>query len=361
MIKKLAFLFCLFSMVGCVFSTETLAQTSKKKKKFHKPAKRDMVHIKAPSIKAKKPVTVAPKPKPESNLDPEKALLDSILVPKKQKDYEISLYRELSIVNEDTSTFDEGEVSTVEVSEEVKVDSTWVRIAEYYSIWDSKRINPYHIERDEFDSPIWITLYDTTKGQYWAMPHRKTHINSRFGFRGYRFHFGTDLELDIGDTIRAPFDGIVRAVGYDGRGYGNYIVVRHYNGFETLFGHLSRIDVESQQIVKANETLGMGGSTGRSSGPHLHYEVRYQGNAIDTELLYDYDKWAIKSDKFYLTPAAFKYTFTRSRKVMYHRIRPNDTFLGIARKYGVSMHRLFRLNHMNKNSHLRAGRRLRIK
>lgn len=363
MIKKLLLFLTYICFILAFLGQNADAQVSRKKplKKNGKNVKRDIVHIKAPSIKGKNQVKKPDPPKTEKSLDPESSLLDSIKAPSRMDAYKVNLYKQLSVVSEDTSTFDDGEVSTVEVSEEVKVDSTWVRIAEYYSVWDSKRINPYHIERDDFDTPLWITLYDTTKGQYYSMPHRKTKLNSHFGFRGYRFHFGTDLELDIGDTIRATFDGIVRAVGFDGRGYGNYIVVRHYNGFETLFGHLSRIDVESQQIVKAGETIGLGGSTGRSSGPHLHYEVRYQGNAIDTELLYDYDKWKLKSDHFLLLPSAFRYTSTKARKVVYHRVRSGDTFLSVARKYGVSMHRLYRLNGLKKGSSLRAGRRLRIK
>ena len=330
-------------------------------KKGSKSTRKDIIRIKAPAIQgAKKPVP--PKPLPDSEPDWTTNLeADSVPAKKGDMEFYFPAWKDQSLVSEDTGFFGDGEVSLVEISEEVKVDSTWVRIAEYFSTWDSKRINPYHISKDEFDEPELFTLYDTTVGRNWSMPLRHTQVNSRFGFRGYRFHFGTDLELDVGDTIRAAFDGIVRAVGWDGGGYGNYIVLRHYNGLETLYGHLSRIDVESQQIVRAGDMIGEGGSTGRSSGPHLHYEVRYQGNAINTEEVYDYGRWAIASQKFLLTPDMFKYMRTRSRKVVYHRVRPGDTMYSVAHKFGMSVTKLAKLNGMKKGAGLRAGKRLRVR
>ncbi|MES2386407.1 MAG: M23 family metallopeptidase [Bacteroidota bacterium] len=327
--------------------------------KSHRGTGSESLKIKAPGgIQGKKPRVPEPvissqQPDGEKIYDDTIEIIESVPA--------LELYKELSMLNEDTGGWGSGEISMVEISEEVKVDSTWVRIAEYYSLWDSKRINPYRIDKDDFDEPQLFHLYDTAKGQLWHMPIRHTQVNSRFGFRGHRFHFGTDLELNTGDTVMAAFDGIIRAVGWDGGGYGNYIVVRHYNGFETLYGHLSRIDVESQQMVKAGDMIGLGGSTGRSSGPHLHYEVRYQGNAINTEEIYNYGRWALDTDKFLLTPQMFNYMSRRARKVVYHRVRGGETLSAVSRKYGISVSKLAKLNGLKKGSALRSGRRLRIK
>lgn len=270
-------------------------------------------------------------------------------------------YRTLTIVSEDTTTINEGETNIVEVAEELKVDTTWVRIAEYYSVWDSRRVNPYGIDRSSFQDSVPIMLTDSANGRFLHMPIRRTQVNSRFGPRGGRFHYGVDLELDTGDSVMSCFDGIVRITGYDHGGWGNYVVVRHYNGIETLYGHLSAILTSTGTLVKAGDLLGWGGSTGRSSGPHLHLEIRYQGNAIDPSSIFDWPTWNIASNDFILTPDAFEYTRRVARRVLYHRVRRGDTMLEVARRYGLTLNELARLNGMSTRAQLRAGRRLRVK
>jgi murein DD-endopeptidase MepM/ murein hydrolase activator NlpD len=276
--------------------------------------------------------------------------------------------KELSIVSEDTTTINEGETSIVEVDEEIQVDSVWIKIAGYYSIWDSRSVNPYHIDATQFKDTIPIRLYDDQHS--WSAPLNKGVINSNFGFRGYRWHYGTDLDLDVGDTIKAAFDGIVRIAKWDGSGYGNYVLLRHYNGLETIYGHMTKSLVEVGQLVKAGQLIGWGGSTGRSSGPHLHYEVRYQGSAINPTLLYDFPNNLLLKDFFLLTAEYFEYLkrpirsggkSVRVRKVTYHKVRSGETLGSISRKFGVSITNLMRLNKMGRRSTIRAGQRLRIK
>ncbi len=276
--------------------------------------------------------------------------------------------KELSIVSEDTSELDLGEQHIVEMSEEVLVDSTWIRIAGYYSIWDTRNINPYRLDSRQLKDTVDIKLYDPNNNREYKMPLEKTPITSRFGPRSGRWHYGTDIDLDTGDSIYAAFDGVVRINKWDGGGYGNYIVVRHYNGLETLYGHMSRTISKSGDFVKAGEVIGLGGSTGRSSGPHLHYEVRFQGNPMDPENIYDFPDYLLKGESYQITSAVFNYAnrsksggSSSGRRAAYHKVRSGDTLSGIAKKYGVSVSQLTRLNGISTRTTLKLGRSLRIR
>ncbi len=272
----------------------------------------------------------------------------------------VQLKKELSMVSEDTSTIDEGFLNLVEISEELKIDCVWVTSQEYYAIWDSRKVNPYNIDGSKFNDTISLPLYDTESGYHWAFPIKKAPVTSSFGMRSIRWHYGTDLNLNTGDTVVAAFDGIVRITQFDRQGYGHYVVLRHYNGLETLYGHLSAYKVKVGDLVKAGDMIGLGGSTGRSTGPHLHYEVRYQGNAIDPQDLYDFDAHRLKVDTLLITPNNFSY-LKEARRVVYHKVRSGDTLSGISRKYGVPINTVTRLNGISRNTVLKIGRRLRIR
>ncbi len=266
-----------------------------------------------------------------------------------------------TIVSEDTSDLADGELSVVEVEEEVRFnDSTWVKIAEYYSIWDSRSVNPYRIDATKFKDTVDITLFDTTKGRLWHPPLRRSVINSEFGMRWARFHYGIDLDLEVGDSIFAAFDGIVRISKYDRSGYGNYVLLRHYNSLETLYGHMTKQAVSPGQYVKAGDLIGFGGSTGRSTGPHLHFEVRFEGNAIDPEHFFDFEKNLLKDSRCQITSKQFEY-LKKARQVVYHRVRSGETLSRIARKYRVPVLRICKLNRISTRTILRPGRRLRIR
>ncbi len=200
------------------------------------------------------------------------------------------------------------------------------------------------------------------------MPTPSTRITSPFGPRWRRMHNGLDLKVNIGDTIVAAFDGKVRVVKYERRGYGNYIVIRHDNGLETVYGHLSKQLVEPNQLVKAGEPIGLGGNTGRSTGSHLHFETRFLGIAINPALMFDFPKQDIVADT---------YTFRRSKghesvagshdsmassdkaAIRYHKVKSGDTLSKIAAKRGVSIDRLCKLNRITRRTILRPGQVLR--
>lgn len=122
-----------------------------------------------------------------------------------------------------------------------------------------------------------------------CMPTDSRKITSNYGWRRRKRHEGIDVKVYIGDTIRAAFDGKVRIKAYNGGGYGYYIVLRHPNGLETLYGHLSKHLVVKDQVVRAGEPIGLGGNTGRSNGSHLHFETRILGQPINPALMFDFE------------------------------------------------------------------------
>ncbi len=112
-------------------------------------------------------------------------------------------------------------------------------------------------------------------------------INSRFGLRHLvgerraRAHQGIDIAAPTGTPVRATADGVVVSSGYDAGGYGNFIEVRHANGVRSFYGHLSRIEARAGQAVSAGQRIGRVGSTGYSTGPHLHFEIRRAGTRLN--------------------------------------------------------------------------------
>ena len=198
------------------------------------------------------------------------------------------------------------------------------------------------------------------------MPTPSTRITSPFGPRWRRMHNGLDIKVNVGDTIVAAFDGKVRIVKYESRGYGKYVVIRHENGLETVYGHLSKQLVENNQNVKAGEPIGLGGSTGRSTGSHLHFETRFLGIAINPTYMFDFPKQDIVADT---------YTFHKSRNIgpsdgssknqvasgaiRYHKVKSGDTLSRIAKVRGVSVSTLCKLNRITARTTLRVGQVLR--
>jgi murein DD-endopeptidase MepM/ murein hydrolase activator NlpD len=247
----------------------------------------------------------------------------------------------------------------VEVAEEVLVDSIWITAHEYYGLWDSKKVDSYDFDPREFDDTLQVILYDPYFGSNWSVPVENTEINSPFGRRWYRWHHGADLKLSVGDPVKAAFDGIVRVRSYERQGYGHYLVLRHRNGLETLYGHLSRVQVAVGQEIRAGDVLGEGGNTGRSTGPHLHFEVRYRGLSIDPTEIFDFEIGRIRSQVFQLTANSFEHEI-RMRESIYHRVRSGENLSLIARRYGVRMSQITRLNGISTRAVLQIGQRLQI-
>lgn len=262
---------------------------------------------------------------------------------------------------EEEEDYEEGEEaeSLVAITEELHINKDWLDLYDYFATWDSRNINPYELDAAKFADTVSLYLIDSLMELSWSPPLEHTHVTSNFGFRGYRWHYGTDIRLSTGDSVRTVFDGIVRIKKYDPSGYGNYVLVRHKNGLETLYGHLSKQMVEVGDEIKAGDVIGLGGSTGRSSGPHLHFEFRYQGNPVNPGDVYDFKKNTLAADSLTISPETFAYV-KEARKVHFHKVRRGDTLSGISRKYGVSVNKLCGLNGIKKSSVLRVGQRLRI-
>ena len=274
------------------------------------------------------------------------------------------------VVSEDTSQIDQGETSVVEVIDSVLVGTEWVKIADYYAVWDSRTIDPYNINPLEFNEAIDIKLYDPPANRFWSAPLEEGKMTSNFGYRWGRWHTGADLDLETGDPVYAAFDGIVRVVGWDGNGYGRYVLLRHYNGLETLYGHLSKQTVETGQLIKAGDQLGLGGNSGRSYGAHLHFETRFEGNPFSPLNIYSFPANTINSDHFVLTSNVWDYlrggrtsdiSFKpKMKRTVLHRVRSGETVSSIASRYGMSVSALTRKNHLTSRARIRPGQKLRV-
>lgn len=177
--------------------------------------------------------------------------------------------------------------------------------AEIYSkFWASDRVNPY-------GTAVTIPEHKNIDVSEYVAPVKGV-VTSGYGYRSRfrRMHYGVDLSLHVGDTVRAAFSGKVRLTKYEARGYGYYVVMRHDNGMETVYGHLSRFLVKPDQVVKAGDPIALGGNTGRSTGPHLHFETRYLGIAVNPAAIIDFDNRVVHKDVF----AFDKTTYNKSKK-----------------------------------------------
>lgn len=235
--------------------------------------------------------------------------------------------------------------------------------------WHDNAVNPFigSIKAEMPDS----FLVDLTQFVY-PLDELKR-VNSRFGYRRRfrRMHYGIDISVRVGDTIRAAFDGKVRMIDYDRRGYGHYIVVRHPNGLETLYAHNSRILAKEDQVVRAGDPIALGGNTGRSTGPHLHFETRFMGQAINPEHLIDFATGVPQMEEYLCLATKYKggrgkaiarsSADSTSKGVKMYRIRKGDTLSGIAQRHGTSVRQLCRLNNLSASTTLRIGRSIRVR
>lgn len=252
----------------------------------------------------------------------------------------------------------------------------------YTEGWDSQRVNCY----SGIDVPNNVVI-DVSK---FSMPH-PGYITSPYGYRRRfrRMHKGVDLKLNIGDTVRAAFDGRVRIINYERRGYGKYVVVRHTNDLETVYGHLSGYLVEPGQYVHAGDPIALGGNTGRSTGPHLHFETRYMGYPINSCAIFDFanqtthtDTYTFNKDTYQearnFDPAANSEYASRYRRAnppkaysrsassssngaSTYRVRRGDSLSRIAARNGTTVRNLCRLNGITTSTKLQIGQRLRLR
>ena len=247
--------------------------------------------------------------------------------------------------------------------------------AELYNDWNNRYA---HLESALPDS-FRIDLRD------FCMPTPSRVLTSNFGARWGRQHKGLDIKVYTGDTIRAAFSGKIRIVRYEPRGYGNYVVIRHHNGLETIYGHMSKNLVREEQDVRAGDPIGLGGNTGRSTGSHLHFETRLCGVALNPALMFDFRNQDVTGDSYLFRRKSYsresaqatrlrgvggsapvqrdELTTTTSSKrsvasvsnTRLHKVKKGETLFAIARKRGTTVDELRRLNRLGKNPKLLPG------
>ncbi len=259
--------------------------------------------------------------------------------------------------------------------------------------WDTHAVNPYKDQPDPIPDRFSIWVVDSLDS--YTCPY-VVHPRSLFGYRHGRRHQGIDLPYPKGTPVAVAFDGKVRISDYVG-GYGNLVVVRHANGLETFYGHLSQRNVKSGDWVSAGDIIGLGGSTGRSTGPHLHFETRYRGAAFDPSWLIDFETGTLRhrlikirgwyfnpnqryvqnvddedeifrtdeEDRLLAEEQAKKEAAARAAAeaaaMRYHTVRSGDTLSAIARKYKTSVREICRLNNIKETTVLPVGKRLRVR
>lgn len=209
--------------------------------------------------------------------------------------------------------------------------------------------NAYVHKFDDVELPDSVII--SMKG--YVMPTDSTRITDKFGYRPRRgrAHMGIDIKVRTGDTIRAAFDGKVRISRYERRGYGHYLVIRHPNGLETVYGHLSKKLVGENDIVHAGDPIGLGGNTGRSTGSHLHFETRILGNAINPAFMFDFPKQTAVTDY---------YVYSKNTREVYYKVKSGDTLSRIAIKNETSVANICKLNGISRNAIIKVGQTLRV-
>lgn len=234
--------------------------------------------------------------------------------------------------------------------------------------------------------------------RHFCMPTESRVVTSNFGARWGRAHKGIDLKVYIGDTIRAAFSGKVRMVKYEAAGYGKYVVIRHQNGLETIYGHMSDWLVKEDEVVKAGQPIGLGGNTGRSTGSHLHFETRLCGVALNPALMFDFrnqdvvdDYYMFRKDRYeqesviankmrgkvgnggYVASDVRGETMlggrpiepekknveSKNAEIRYHKVAAGETLYSIAKRRKVTVDELCKMNHLTRDIKVRPGQLLR--
>lgn len=256
------------------------------------------------------------------------------------------------------------------LSMEIKEDST----LNYIKTWNNDVCYTSQLTNDlsKLKDTIWLCVQDSI-GTEFVMPVDGP-VTSRYGYRRGRNHNGTDIDLQTGDTVVAAWSGKIRYAKYNDAGFGNLVVVRHHNGLETFYAHLSKHLVAPNQEVKAGEPIGLGGNTGHSYGSHLHFEVRFYDAPMDPEQIIDFKKKSVKDENLMVHKGLFrpgakarsnsgtiaaKPTATGSSK--YYRIRSGDTLGAIAARNRTTVSKICRLNGIRPTTVLQIGRNLRIR
>jgi hypothetical protein len=217
---------------------------------------------------------------------------------------------------------------------------------------------------------IWMCLEDSESDSLDGKFHMPFDggITSRYGWRRGRMHNGTDIDLNTGDTVRAAWGGKVRYAKYNTSGFGNLIIIRHHNGLETFYAHLSKHLAVPNQVVEPGDPIGLGGNTGRSYGSHLHFEVRFYDIPMNPEKIIDFKNKQVHDENLLVHRGLFRpgsYSsgggVVSSGDKKYYRIRSGDTLGAIAARNRTTVSRLCQLNGIRPTTILQIGRNLRIR
>ena len=242
-------------------------------------------------------------------------------------------------------------VDSLALQRQIRTEQSEYPALSLYPTWDNRYVHStanavipeeYTIDLRDFHMPT---------------PSRK--ITSKYGPRWRGMHKGLDIKVYVGDTIVSAFDGKVRIVRYERGGYGKYVVIRHDNGLETVYGHLSKHLVKENQLVRAGEPIGLGGNTGRSTGSHLHFETCFLGIPINPAKMFDFEKQDIVADSYTFRKGGSKKGGTSGSEIRYYKVKRGDSLSKIAARNGVSVKTLCRLNRISATSTLRIGQVLR--
>lgn len=243
------------------------------------------------------------------------------------------------------------------------------------SCYSSNRSNDLSLLKDT----LWLCVTDSAYSDF-VMPFDGK-VTSRYGYRRGRYHNGIDINLNTGDTVVAAFDGKVRYSKYNSSGFGNLVVIRHYNGLETFYAHLSELTVVPNQFVKAGDVIGLGGNTGNSYGSHLHFEMRFYDAPMNPEEVINFDSKKIRDENLFVHNGLFRpgaapshspsnlsssaHTAVASSAsksgAVYYRVKGGDTLGHIARKNRTTVAKLCKLNNIRSTTTLKIGRRLRVR
>ncbi|RNC86232.1 MAG: LysM peptidoglycan-binding domain-containing protein [Winogradskyella sp.] len=264
-------------------------------------------------------------------------------------------------------------ISTQEVSIPIVTIDSSNTVDIKAEFWDNVNFNPYRNEIVKF--PFEVKFEDST---YHSPISREKVITSRYGWRRGRPHKGIDIDLITGDSVSTILSGVVRFARYS-RGLGKVVVVRHYNGLETAYAHLSRINVKVNDTVAKGQFIGKGGNTGRSTGSHLHLITSYKGQYIHPEYIFDFseenkirakDLWVTKEWtrasfhssrrksklELYTTEKQALASLVKTRKI--YVVKSGDTLSRISKRNNVSIAAICKTNRIRKSSTLRIGQKL---
>ncbi|GAB5538753.1 MAG: hypothetical protein Salg2KO_08560 [Salibacteraceae bacterium] len=227
---------------------------------------------------------------------------------------------------------------------------------EFYPDWIVNTPNPYSQELWREDTTISLLLAGGDLGEF-HIPHDDV-LTSKFGWRDGRMHKGIDIDLQVWDTVVAAFPGVVRLARYYG-GYGRVVVIRHFNGLETTYAHLHRFKVKEGDLVSGGQLIGLGGSSGHSSGSHLHFEVRFKGVPLNPLSFISFEEKTVVNDTLVLKRVKNGYV-SYPKGILFHTVRRGDSLYKIAQQYGTTTYKLAEINGIRRNDYLSVGQRLRV-